>query len=146
VPVYYHSEEISFYFPEQDLSTMWIKAVLSSHKAVCGTINIVFTSNAYLLKINQEYLKHNYFTDVITFDLSEENLISGDVFISVDQVRINSQELNVTFYNELNRVMIHGILHMLGFKDHFLEEKTEMRRMEDKALKILEEMQNERRL
>jgi len=91
-----------------------------------GNLNIIFCSDNYLLKMNKEYLGHNYFTDVITFDYSEENLISGDVFISVDTVKENAKNYEVSFENELFRVIIHGVLHLIGYNDKTDKEQEEM--------------------
>jgi rRNA maturation RNase YbeY len=102
-----------------------------------GTINIIFTSNNYLLSINKQYLNHHYNTDVITFEYNEDILISGDIFVSVEQVSMNAENYENSFEQELNRVVIHGVLHLLGFKDSSAEEIKEMREEEDKALKLL---------
>lgn len=95
----------------------WISSAVSNEGYRCGDLNIIFCSDTYLLKINQQYLEHDYYTDVITFDYSEEGIISGDIFISVDRVRENSYIYKVSFNEELNRVIIHGVLHLLGYGD-----------------------------
>lgn len=136
MPVFFHIEQISFPFNKRRLYKKWIRLVLEKHKKQTGSINIIFTSNEYLRSVNQEYLNHNYFTDVITFDYNEENLISGDIFVSVEQVRINSKEFESSFENELSRVVIHGVLHLLGFDDSSQDEKKIMRREEEKALAL----------
>lgn len=138
MPVLFHSEKSSFTIDNEEVISNWIRAVLSHHGAHAGDINIIFVNNEYILELNKKYLKHNYYTDVITFEYSEGKVISGDVFISVDQVLINSQIENVTFYNELFRVIIHGILHLLGYNDQTDEEKAVIRDEENLSLRLLE--------
>ena len=96
----------------------------------------MFTSNEQLKLINQEYLNHNYFTDVITFDYTSENVVSGDIFISVDQVKLNAEMYAVSFQEELRRVLIHGVLHLMGYNDASVEEKELMREKENDALHL----------
>ncbi len=118
----------------------WIKDVVSdiSNKSIeVGDLNIVFCSDNYLLSVNKEFLKHNYYTDIITFNYNHGNVISGDLLISIDTVRANSVEYNVSFDEELKRVIIHGVLHLLGYDDATNEEKIEMTSMENYALDLL---------
>ncbi len=112
----------------------WIKSIVDSFNYKIGDINFIFCSNNYILDINIKYLSHNYFTDIITFNFNEQNKISGDIFISLETVQSNSMEYEVTFTEELNRVMIHGILHLLGFDDATDEEKLIMRTKETEAI------------
>ena len=142
MPVFFHSEETAFQFREQELFEKWIIQLLRNQKRHIDSVNVIFTSNDYLLKLNQDYLNHNYFTDVITFNYNIESKISGDIFVSIEQVRINSEELKFDFYEELSRVIIHGILHLIGYNDTTEEELIEMRKMEDLALKMLEEIRD----
>ena len=137
MPVYFHTESVQFSFNRRRLIKKWIRLVIENHKNSTGSINIIFTSNNYLLSVNKEYLNHNYNTDVITFEYNEEKLISGDIFVSVEQVKINAESFDNSFENELNRVVIHGVLHLLGFNDSTPDEKKEMREEEDKALALL---------
>ncbi len=116
----------------------WINLIISQNNCVAAEINYIFCSDDYILKINNQYLKHNYFTDIITFDYCEDNKISGDVFISIDTVLSNSKTYHTSFSQELNRVIIHGILHLIGFKDKSESEAAEMRRQENIALQALE--------
>ena len=102
-----------------------------------GDITYIFCSDTEILRINQFYLKHDYYTDIITFDYSEDNILSGDLFISLDTVKTNSLKFKTGFDNELRRVMIHGILHLCGYKDKASEEKKIMRAKEDEALEFL---------
>lgn len=99
-----------------------------------GDISIIFVSDQYLLEMNQKYLNHDYFTDIITFDYCEHNIISGDLFISVDRVKENADSFNVDELAEIHRVMIHGVLHLCGYKDKTEEEEKNMRLLENKYL------------
>lgn len=114
----------------------WIKNVIELNGKSVGSINYVFCDNEYLLEINKKYLNHNYFTDVITFNYNQKNFIAGDIFISIDMVRENSINYKVDFSEELLRVMVHGILHLLGFGDKNRSERNKMRQMEDMCLKM----------
>ena len=102
-----------------------------------GEISYIFCSDDYLLDINKTYLKHDFYTDIITFDYTDAKKISGDLYISIDRVRDNAQELNLGFEQELHRVIIHGVLHLLGLKDKTEEEAKEMRKAEEECLKSL---------
>jgi len=99
-----------------------------------GDINVIFCSDSYLLKINETYLNHNYFTDIITFDYVEDNIISGDLFISLDRIKENADKYADNFFQELYRVVIHGVLHLCGYKDKSESEKIEMRAKENQYL------------
>lgn len=132
----FHSQNFNFILQKKNPHKSWIRTCIVAHGRIAGSINYIFTSNPYLRDINQEYLNHNYFTDVITFDYSDVNLISGDVFISVEQVRINSESYNSGFDDELRRVMIHGVFHLIGFNDESDEEKKVMRKLENDALHL----------
>jgi rRNA maturation RNase YbeY len=136
VPVTFHTDKTKFSLRQKSLHKRWINSWVESRNATCGTISIIFTSNSNLRLINRDYLNHNYYTDVITFDFSEGSSISGDIFISIDQVRINAKEYSTEPGDELRRVMIHGVNHLLGFKDGTDEEKSTMRQMENEALHL----------
>ena len=140
MPVTFHTEKTTFNLKQKLLHKRWIYQWINSKEAVCGELAIIFTSNKHIRLINQNYLNHNYFTDVITFDYGEGNTISGDVFISVDQVRINAQAYETEDEEELRRVMIHGVNHLLGFDDSSEEERKFMRQMENEALHLWKEM------
>ena len=103
-----------------------------------GEVSIIFCSDNYILNVNQEYLQHDYFTDIITFDYCEGDRISGDLFISVDSVRENAIEYGTEFKDELNRVIVHGILHLIGYDDHNEEDIKMMRQKEDYYLSLRE--------
>ena len=114
-----------------------IEALIFNENKKEGELSFVFCSDEYLLKMNIDYLKHDFYTDVITFDYSEGDIISGDVFISIDRIKENAEKYNVTFENELQRVMIHGVLHLVGYKDKTEEELKQMREKESQYLNIL---------
>lgn len=100
-------------------------------------LNYIFCSDDYLLSVNQQHLKHDYYTDIISFDYTENRLISGDIFISIDRVKENAKTYNQEFVNELYRVMIHGVLHFMGYKDKTTNEKQVMRAKEDAFVALL---------
>lgn len=96
-----------------------------------GDLTFILCSDKYLLKINIEYLQHDYFTDIITFNYVDGKLISGDLFISIERVKENSEEFNTSLYKELYRVIFHGVLHLIGYNDKTVDEKNVMREKED---------------
>lgn len=112
----------------------WIEVIAKTEKKTVGGINYVFAGDEELLKLNKQYLKHNTYTDIITFDYSEGKEISGDIFISVDRVKENAKKFKVKFDDELHRVMIHGVLHLCGYKDKTPKDSKEMRKKEDFSL------------
>ncbi|MDD2298264.1 MAG: rRNA maturation RNase YbeY [Fermentimonas sp.] len=115
----------------------WIKAVAGSYSKTVGEIAYLFCNDDKILEVNRLYLKHDFYTDIITFDYSEEDKISGDIFISLDTVRSNSQKYTTDYQEELYRVIIHGILHLCGLDDGSEDEKKSMREAENSALKLL---------
>ena len=115
----------------------WIEKVVSDKEFELGEVNYIFCDDEYLLKLNVEFLQHDTLTDIISFDNSLGKLINGDIFISIERVQENAKEYNVTFEEELHRVMIHGILHYMGLKDKSSDEKMLMRKEENKALSVL---------
>ena len=132
----FHTEEIKFSLKEEKKHKQWIEEWIVAHGQISGSISLVFTSNERIRLINQEYLNHDYFTDVISFDYSEEDVISGDIFISVEEVKKNAEFYRTDPEEELRRVMIHGITHLLGFKDGSEEEQEIMRELENEALHL----------
>jgi rRNA maturation RNase YbeY len=119
----------------------WIKTVAKNYNRKVGEIAYLFCDDEIILEINRTYLQHDFYTDIITFDYSEEDTISGDIFISIDTVRSNSQKYQTEFMEELHRVIIHGILHLCGVNDKSEEEETEMREAENSALTLLKNSQ-----
>lgn len=118
LPINFFSEDIPFTLKQKLKVRNWIHQTIISEGFKLGELSFIFASDEYVLNINREYLKHDTYTDIITFDNSdEENLIIGDIFISIDRIRENSAKFNVNETDELHRVMIHGILHLLGYPD-----------------------------
>ena len=120
----------------------WIKKIAGNYNKTIGDIAYIFCSRKKIFDLNKQYLNHNYITDILTFDYSIKNRISGDIFISIDTVRTNSKSLHTDYENELYRVMIHGILHLCGIKDNTTEDQIQMRNSENKALEYLSDLQN----
>jgi probable rRNA maturation factor len=120
-------------FPKRAVSS-WIKEVAAMRGCKAGDISYIFCNNDKILEINRKYLQHDYFTDIITFDDSDQKQINGDIFISVETVAENAAEYKLTFEQELYRVMIHGILHLCGQDDHSDKERAEMTRLENEAI------------
>ena len=130
-------EQIDVFELNNDLIINWLIRVSSSENKVCGPISIIFCSDDYLLSVNNEYLDHDFFTDIITFDYSSNSEISGDLFISIDRVKENAITYNVAFIQELYRVLVHGVLHLCGYGDKSPEEELIMRSKEDFYLSSL---------
>ena len=136
MPVTFHTKKTDFNLGQKLQHKRWIKLWIESQRAVCGDLAFVFTSNKQIKLINQEYLNHNYFTDVITFDYTEEDKISGDIFISIEEVKINAVSYGTDEGEELRRVMIHGVNHLLGYSDQNDDERQTMHKMENEALHL----------
>ncbi len=115
----------------------WIRSVAADYGKKLGDITYIFCNDERILAVNREFLQHDYYTDIITFDYSAGNTISGDIFISLDTVRTNAEDVGVTFEEELYRILIHGILHLTGQEDKTPETRAEMTRKEDLALSKL---------
>jgi len=135
--IHFFTEDISFSLDQEDSTINWINKVLEKEGYKAENINYVFCSDAHLLELNQQYLNHDTLTDIITFDNSEEKEnLEADIFISIDRVKENASVLKKEFSNELHRVIIHGLLHLLGLKDKTEAEKQEMREKEDACLSL----------
>ena len=117
--------------------TSWIRRVAATYGKKTGDIGYLFVDDEKILEVNRQYLGHDYYTDIITFDYSEEDVIQGDIFISVDTVRSNAEERGLTFDNESHRVIIHGILHLCGINDKGPGEREIMEMAENRALYLL---------
>ena len=138
--VRYFFEDIKFEYKNKQFNNRWLKLVTESEICRLGDINIIFCSDPYILGINLQYLSHDYFTDIITFDYSEKPVISGDLFISVDSVRENALFYGTEFVEELHRVIVHGILHLIGYDDHTDADTKMMRAKENYYLKLREDL------
>jgi probable rRNA maturation factor len=128
----YFTENIVFALQKKMLVTSWIQEIITQEKSVLGYLNFIFCSDPYLLAHNVQYLNHDTLTDVITFDYSEScHLIEGEVYISIERVCENATTYQVSFIQELHRVIAHGVLHLLGYKDKTDTQKAEIRKKED---------------
>lgn len=126
---FWHNEETDVSHPNPNKAEKIIDQILTDHDSTLGCINIILCSDEYLLQVNQEYLDHDYYTDIITFPINNEPL-SADLFISVDRVHDNAESRDSSFIDELNRVIYHGVLHLVGYGDKSEEEITVMRAKE----------------
>lgn len=138
--VRYFCEDIKFEFKNKQLNNRWLKMVAGSEVKTLGDVSIIFCSDNYILDVNMRYLQHDYFTDIITFDYCEGKTLSGDLFISIDTVRENAAEYGATFEEELNRVIVHGLLHLIGYNDRTPEEAREIHSKEDYYLSLRESL------
>jgi rRNA maturation RNase YbeY len=135
----FNCEDINNPFTDKytDFLRSWLLDVASYYNKNIDTLSYIFCSDNYILNINKQYLNHNYYTDIITFNYNENNNISGDVFVSIDTVKENAKEYsNNLFEEELERVVVHGLLHLIGFNDKSDDEQTIMTEEEDKMLKL----------
>ena len=132
----YFNEGVQFVLKDKLANNRWLKMVAGSEVRSIGDINIIFCSDNYILDVNLRYLGHDYFTDIITFDYCEGKRLSGDLFISIDTVRENAIDYGAEFDDELHRVMVHGLLHLIGYDDHTPEEERLIHEKEDYYLKL----------
>jgi probable rRNA maturation factor len=131
------SEEVDFTLPDQELVAAWLASIIENHDFRLENLTYIFCSDDYLYQLNQEYLDHDTYTDIITFNNADEPaVIESDIFISIDRVKDNADNLNIPFQEELHRVMAHGVLHLLGYDDKDPELKHLMRTAEDKCLSL----------
>jgi rRNA maturation RNase YbeY len=126
--------DIKFTLKNKKIIKQWIIETIKNEKKECGQIAYMFCSDDYLLDLNQRFLNHNTYTDIITFDYSEEKILNGEIYISIDRVKENAKNFDVDFETELLRVIIHGVLHLAGYKDKTKEQKEKMRKKEDQYL------------
>jgi probable rRNA maturation factor len=132
----FHNEGVSTKTPSKRLLKAWIKEFVSKHDKKVGELAFVFCSDEKILEVNQNFLQHDYYTDIITFDYCEGDFVSGDIFISVERVKENATAHQVEYNNELLRVIAHGVLHLLGFQDKRTKEKVEMIQNEDLCISL----------
>jgi len=128
--------ETDFTLHDESKYTDWITRIIESEVASFSQIDFVFCSDEYLYTLNRQYLRHETYTDIITFDYSEDRMLSGDIYISVERVADNAVQWKQTFQIEMLRVMAHGILHMLGYNDKSQKGREEMRRLEEEKIKL----------
>jgi rRNA maturation RNase YbeY len=139
----FNSEDILFTLKNKSKIKKWVVSTIQKKKRKAGDISFVFCSDEFLLAINKQYLNHDTYTDIITFDYSKEDNkkgISGDIFISIERINENAIKYSKTFENELQRVIIHGTLHLLGYKDKTKIAKAEMTKQEDLCLSALQKI------
>lgn len=139
--VRYYNEDVEFVLKNKLLNNRWLKTVAGSEMKKLGNINIIFCSDDYILDVNMKYLQHDYFTDIITFDYCEKDFLNGDLFISIDSVRENALYYGTEFADELSRVMVHGLLHLIGYDDHSEEDIKMMRYKENYYLELRKAME-----
>ncbi len=156
MPIHFHTEDVSYSLKNPLRIRLWVASVIASEEKKTGTINFIFCSDEYLLALNNQYLKHDYYTDIITFDQSDDKkIISGDIYISIDRVKENAlakrhkrtlapdsrttDNKQLTTNHELHRVMIHGVLHLLGYDDKRTGARKIMRKKEDMCLALLQQ-------
>ncbi len=138
MPIKFQSENVTFPGTIKKRETAnWIKTIAADYGKKVGELSYLFCDDQKILEMNRHYLQHDFFTDIITFDYSEGNSIAGDIIISLETVRSNSQKYQTPFEEELRRVIIHGVLHLCGLRDKNRKEQKEMREAEDKALFLL---------
>jgi probable rRNA maturation factor len=138
--ILFFKENVRFTLRNKSDIPNWLIAIAKKHKRKIISLNYIFVNDKHLLEMNRKFLQHNTFTDIITFDYSEElqnkNFIKGEIFISIDRVKENARKFKTTEKDELHRVMAHGLLHLCGFKDKSATDKKEMRSQEENALDL----------
>ncbi|MGV3597944.1 MAG: rRNA maturation RNase YbeY [Bacteroidota bacterium] len=135
----FFTEDVDYTLKDKLKIKRWIQQTVSSESKKTGDINIIFCSDEYLLEVNKQYLNHDYYTDIITFNYNTDK-INGDLFISLDRVADNANQNNVPRETELLRVIIHGVLHLLGYNDKTAKEEREIRAKEDSCIKVYQEL------
>lgn len=135
----FHTQEVEMPTIDEELLSQWIEKVAAIHNKKVGEIAYIFCSDEVILETNKQYLQHDYYTDIITFDYTLEDTISGDLFIGVETVASNAEKYQVSFKNELHRVLIHGILHLCDIDDKTPEQRETMEQEENKALLLIKD-------
>jgi len=150
--VSYFAEDTKFVMKNKRVVSGWLKQVALSEGCTLGAISVIFCSDPYILDVNQQYLGHDYYTDIITFDYCEGGkpgkigsgkTLNGDLFISIDTVKANSEEYGASFHEELHRVIVHGVLHLIGYDDHTEADVAMMRAKENEKLEMLKKIGEE---
>lgn len=135
--IFFASEDVDFKLKNERRVRLWLQKVIEQAGNSLRLLNFIFCSDEYLHRLNVEYLDHDTLTDILTFPYAEPPLIEGDIYISIERVRENAAEFQTTFERELARVLVHGVLHLCGYRDETDEEEMTMRRKEDEALELL---------
>lgn len=139
--IFFHKEGINFDIREKQKIRQWIKKVVENEGKELGDLNIILSRDKELIELNKKYLSRKYLTDVITFEYNQEKKISGDIYLSVERIRENALKFNERVDREILRVIIHGILHLMGYRDKKDEEQKKMRQKEDECLYMYDKMQ-----
>lgn len=139
MPITFQNQDLQFNLKNRQAIRRWLINEIARERKRCGELNFVFTTDEALFKINVEFLNHHTYTDIITFDSCEGDLVNGDIMISIDRVRDNAAQFAVTFDDELHRVLVHGVLHLCGYKDKTSAEAAQMRKLEGQALRRLKQ-------
>jgi len=134
--ILFHSLNPDYSISKQKEIKGWLNRIIKACNNTTGDINIIFVNDKLILEMNQKYLKHNYYTDIITFNFNEGKRVSGDLYISMDRVKQNANKFNTTFQEEILRVIVHGVLHLLGYDDKTKLQKQKMRLLEKNALNL----------
>jgi probable rRNA maturation factor len=135
--ILFYCEDIEFEIRGKENLRLWLNRAVEKEKLKSGFINIILCSDKYLIKLNKSYLNHNYYTDIITFDFNNGNILSGDIYISIDRIRENAKEFKCSVASELHRVIIHGVLHLCGYADSSEKLRLRMKEKEDYYLSLL---------
>lgn len=135
--IYFNVEDVDLKIKGKIILRKWIKQVVESYGLKAGELSYIFCNDDKILEVNRQFLQHDYYTDIITFDYDEDGVVSGDMYISVDTVRTNAEQYAPSFERELHRVIIHGVLHLCGLKDKSPEDEKKMRAAEEQALSLL---------
>lgn len=141
----FENEDVELKLKNKLILKKWIKQVAESYGFKTGDLTYIFCSDDKILEVNRQYLQHDYYTDIITFDYDEDGVVSGDMFISVDTVRTNAEQYAPSFDDEMHRVIIHGVLHLCGLKDKAPDDEKKMRAAEEKALAMLATLMAEKK-
>lgn len=136
----FHLQSKTYKLSQRKRLTAWVLKCIENQGFVCGEINVIFCTEHKLLKINKLYLNHHDHTDIITFDHTIGNIVSGDLYISYNRVKENALNFNTSFQSEILRVTIHGVLHLMGYKDKSKTQREEMRAKEDQCLSLFQDM------
>jgi rRNA maturation RNase YbeY len=136
----FNCDDVSFEWADENIISDWLLSIAQKEKVEIESLSYVYCSDEQLLEMNRQHLDHDYYTDIITFDLSETDAIEGEIYISLDRIKDNAQQFQVSFEEELCRVMSHGLLHLIGYDDHTDADKTEMRAKETFCLSLLPEV------
>ncbi|MDE5687350.1 MAG: rRNA maturation RNase YbeY [Paramuribaculum sp.] len=138
--IFWHSDGVEMPRLDFEKTELWLQKVAQAHQRIVGPLNYIFCNDEKIIDVNRQYLNHDYYTDIITFDYSRSKMVSGDMYISLDTVESNAAGLGVEYQTELNRVIVHGLLHLCGIDDKGVGEREIMEANENAALDILKDL------